>query len=128
MSQYRITDQQMQRVIGNVLRYGVFTSAAIVIVGSIIFLLHHGRQIADYHNFSGNLSPFRSVADIWSGVCQGEGIAIIQMGVAVLLATPIVRVLCSAISFLLEKDYLYVLITFIVLAIITFSMLYKLAG
>ncbi len=128
MSQHRITDKQMQRVIGNVLRYGVFTSAAIVMAGAVIFLLHHGGQVADYHDFSGDLSPFRNITAIWSGVWQGEGIAIIQMGVAVLLATPIVRVLCSAISFILERDYLYVLITFIVLAIITFSMLYKLAG
>lgn len=41
-----------------------------------------------------------------------DGAAIIQLGVIVLIATPVIRVAFSAISFLIERDYLYVFITF----------------
>lgn len=45
-----------------------------------------------------------------------------QLGVLLLIATPVARVLFSFFAFLMEKDYLYVFITFIVLAILVFSM------
>jgi len=45
-----------------------------------------------------------------------------------LIATPIARILFSVLAFLLEKDYLYVGITLIVLGVIVFSMLGGLGG
>jgi uncharacterized membrane protein len=50
-----------------------------------------------------------------------KGAAIIQFGLLMLVFTPIARVLMSAVSFLMEKDYLYVVICLIVLAIIAIS-------
>ena len=65
---------------------------------------------------------------IWQGVLENRGMNIIQLGVVLLIATPIIRIVFSVIAFLLEKDYLYVFLTLIVLGIITYSMLGGLAG
>ena len=49
--------------------------------------------------------------------------AIIQLGLLLLIATPVARVLFSAIAFALERDSMYVVITLIVLAILLYSLL-----
>ena len=60
---------------------------------------------------------------IASGVFNLKGQAIIQAGIVLLIATPIIRVAFSAIGFIIEKDYLYTFITLLVLLIIIASML-----
>ncbi len=47
-----------------------------------------------------------------------KGRDIIQLGLLVLIATPVARVIFSLIGFLFEKDWIYVAITFIVLIIL----------
>ena len=51
-----------------------------------------------------------------------NGRAIIQLGLLLLIATPVARVLFSAIAFAIERDYMYVVITLIVLAILLYSL------
>lgn len=46
---------------------------------------------------------------------------IIELGVMVLIATPILRIFFSLIGFILEKDRLYIGITLIVLLVMMFS-------
>ena len=61
-----------------------------------------------------------------SGIVRGalgmSGRAIIQLGLLLLIATPVARVLFSAIAFALEHDYVYVFITLIVLGILLYSL------
>jgi uncharacterized membrane protein len=51
---------------------------------------------------------------------QGDGV--IQFGLLVLIATPIVRVILAVAAFAIERDGLYVVIGLIVLAILTYSL------
>jgi len=116
-------DADMQRIIGWILRMGVIVSMAIVIIGGIIFLFRHGQSINDYKDFR-KVPPFiDSVKGIFEGVLYGKGQAIIQLGVIVLISTPILRVLFAVIAFFLEKDRLYTCISLLVLLIIVASML-----
>jgi uncharacterized membrane protein len=48
--------------------------------------------------------------------------AIIQLGLLLLIATPVARVAFSAVAFAIEHDYMYVVITLIVLAILSYSL------
>ncbi len=57
-----------------------------------------------------------------------DGAAIIQLAVVILISTPIIRVAFSAVTFAVEKDWRYVIITLVVLAIIFFGMLSGLGG
>ena len=115
-------DQRIELIIGHLLRGGVLLSASVVMIGGIIYLLRHGHAMTDYSNFHGELSPLRSVSGIFNGTLQLGGRAIIQLGLLILIATPIARVIFSAIAFAREHDYLYVAFTIAVLAVLTFSL------
>jgi len=111
----------MQVVIGWVLRAGVLISMLVVFAGGVIYLYRHGHSIANYHEFKGVPDFIHSPAGVINGILSLRGRAIIQTGIVLLIATPVVRVIFSAIGFIMEKDYLYTFITFIVLLVIIIS-------
>lgn len=118
----RVTDYDMQQLIGTVLRYGVLLSGAVAIIGGLLYLVQQGAGIPDYTTFNGEPAGFTSLTGIINGLKSGSATEIIQLGVVILIATPIIRIGFSLVSFILEKDRLYVVITLIVLLIILFSM------
>ena len=124
----KFKDTDMQAVIGWVLRLGVFISMTVVFIGGIIYLYRHGGVVADYRLFKGIPVFLQSAGGIVNGIITLRGRAIIQAGIILLIATPIVRVAFSAIGFGMEKDYLYIGITLVVLGIIFISMLTGYAG
>lgn len=119
----KLKDKDIQSLIGSVLRWGVLLSMAVVIVGGAIYLSRHGHNVIDYSKFKGEPDFTRNLGAIFHGIAGLKGRAIIQLGIILLIATPVTRVLFSAVGFLIEKDYLYVGITLVVLSIIMVSML-----
>jgi len=117
-----INDKDIQIILGTLLRAGVIISMGIVLIGGIIFLIHNKGVITDYKVFRPELSKFSSIAAIFKGVSTFHGDAIVQFGILMLIFTPIARIVFAIFSFLIEKDYLYVIIGFIILAIITISL------
>jgi len=118
-----ITDKDIEQLLGSVLRWGVLLSMAVVILGGSVYLYRHGNDVSDYATFKSQPDFTIQFKAIIGGIFNFRGRAIIQFGIILLIATPIARVFLSAISFVAEKDYLYVGIAVIVLAIITVSML-----
>ena len=51
-------------------------------------------------------------------VARGDATAAIQLGILLLVATPICRVIFAVIGFLLERDRLYVVVSLTVLAVL----------
>jgi uncharacterized membrane protein len=125
MSKFKDTD--IQSIIGWTLRIGVLVSMLVVAFGGILFLYRYGGSIADYHVFKG-VPEFVQAGGLFNGLAQFKSRSIIQIGIMLLIATPILRVVFSAIGFVIEKDYLYIFITLIVLGIIFFSMMNGYAG
>lgn len=117
------TDQRTEVIIGSLLRTGVILAASVVLIGGIVYLARHGHETIDYTNFHGEPEALKSIPAVVGGVASGSARAIIQLGLLLLIATPIARVLFAAIAFALEKDYVYVVITLIVLAILLYSLL-----
>ena len=117
-----IKDKDIQLFIGSLLRFGVLLSMAVVIAGGIIYLYRHNHVVMDYSVFKGEPTFLINLKAMFEGVITLKGRAIIQLGILLLIATPISRVLFSALGFFIEKDYLYVTITLLVLAIIMVSM------
>jgi uncharacterized membrane protein len=115
-------DHHIEMIVGTLLRAGVLLSASVVLVGGLVYLLRHGHSVADYRSFQGDLSSLRTVPGILHGVMQLSGRAIVQFGLLLLIATPVARVLFSAIAFGLQRDKLYVLLTLMVLAILAYSL------
>lgn len=119
----KFKDKEMQVIIGWILRAGVTISMLIVFIGGVIFLYNHGHSIPDYHEFKKVPYFIHNMPGIINGVLNMKGQAIIQLGILLLIITPIMRVAFSVIGFIIEKDYLYTVITIIVLLIILISML-----
>ncbi|WP_142683899.1 DUF1634 domain-containing protein [Chitinophaga polysaccharea] len=121
-------DKDVQQLIGKQLRIGVIVSSIIVFIGGVIYLVRHGHEQPSYADFTGVREGLTSLPGIWQGVMENKGMNIIQLGIVLLIATPIIRIAFSVIAFLVEKDFLYVGITLLVLGIILFSMLGGIAG
>ncbi len=119
----KFKDTDMQLLLGQVLRAGTVISISVVFFGGILYLYRHGHTVVNYKTFVGIPNFVSHFQGIIYGVVNIKGQAIIQTGIILLIATPILRVVCSAIGFVLEKDYLYVGISLLVLFIIFMSML-----
>lgn len=121
-------DEQIELIIGNLLRIGVLFSAAIVFIGGIIYLYEHGGEKPQYRTFHGEPPALRSVTGVVRYALQGHGRGIIQLGLLLLIATPIARVVFSIYAFAREKDRLYVVVTLIVLCILLYSLIWGRLG
>ena len=126
MAKFKDTDIQV--IIGQVLRTGVYLSIGIVCFGGLFYIYRHGHSIADHSVFKGVPDFVSTPGGIINGILTLRGQAIIQAGIVLLIATPIIRVAFSAVGFIMEKDYLYTAITLLVLLIIFASMLSGQAG
>jgi len=122
MEQKSITEKDVQSLVGNLLRVGVYISMSIVILGGIIYMAEHGDEKIDYATFSFDKVSLKTVEAIFANALTFKGAAVVQFGLLMLIFTPIARVLMAVVSFFLEKDYLYVFIGIIVLAIIMVSL------
>lgn len=114
-------DADMQLIIGWILRIGVIASMTIVAIGGIFFVYRHGHSIPDYSTFRRVPDFISSPKGILEGVIHFKGQAVIQLGIMLLIATPVLRVIFSAIGFILERDRLYTFISLLVLLIIIMS-------
>lgn len=123
MANTKFKDTDMQAIIGWVLRAGVFVSMLVVFIGGVIYLSRHSSEHIDYHEFKGVPDFVHTLPGIFHGILNGRGRAIIQAGILLLIATPVLRIIFSAVGFMIEKDYMYVGITLLVLLIIISAML-----
>jgi len=117
------TDRKIEEVVAVLLRTGVALSAAVVLVGGAIYLSRHGMSPADYRVFHGEPSDLRSLGGIIHSALDRRGRGIIQLGLVLLIATPVARVAFSIWGFAEERDHMYTIFTVIVLAILLYSLL-----
>jgi uncharacterized membrane protein len=117
----KISDYDIESVMGTLLITGVIISATLILIGGVFYLSQMGFSIPHFTTFIGEPSHLRSVKQIVSGAFHFDSLSIIQLGILILIATPISRVIFSVIGFFFEKDYLYVIISLIVLGIIAYS-------
>ncbi|HEU4763818.1 MAG TPA: DUF1634 domain-containing protein [Gemmatimonadales bacterium] len=110
----------MELLIGNVLRWGVFTAAAVALVGAAVNLASHGLVIADFRRFTGDAAT--GVPGILRRVAAHDPLGVMELGVALLIATPIVRVGLSLVGFFRERDRTYVIVTALVLALLVYGL------
>lgn len=116
------TDHRVETIVGNLLRVGVILSALIILAGGVVFLVRHGTEPANYRIFRGEPSDLRHVRGIVRTAVGLRGRGIIQLGLLLLIATPIARVAFSLFGFAEEKDRMYMAFTGIVLTILLYSL------
>lgn len=123
-----LTDQEVDEIIGALLRYGVLLSASVVAAGGIWYLMHYGTSPPSYRVFRGEPGYLRHLRGIVSGIPGFHCRRVIQLGLVLLIATPVARVAFSVVAFVLQRDRTYVAITLIVLAVLLFSLTGRMSG
>ncbi len=117
------TDQQMDVIIAAILRTGVLLSALTVLAGGVLYLSRYGLMPPDYRAFLGEPSDLRTIAGVVQDALALSPRGIIQFGLLLLIATPIMRVTFAIVAFAWQRDRVYVIVTLIVLGVLLFSLL-----
>ncbi len=124
-------DETIRRVratelfISNLLRVGTIASFCIVMLGMIIGFLHHPellRSPGEYARLTAIGAAFpHSLRNVWNGVWSFHGQAIVEAGILLLVATPVLRVLVSILIFAHQKDRIFTAITTLVFLLLIVS-------
>ncbi len=109
---------------GNLLRIGVLLAAALVTIGALVYLAQHYAGHTSFHTFTEESADLRTVAGIVKLAAHFNSLGLIQLGLLLLIATPVARVVFAVIGFALERDKLYVAVSAIVLVILVISLLH----
>jgi uncharacterized membrane protein len=116
----RLTDKEMEAEIGVMLRAGVTLSAAVVLLGGILYL-SRATQLPDYQHFQSTADPLHSLLGILRGVLRLDAASVIEFGILLLIATPIVRVVLCVVGFARQRSLLYTGVSALVLLILLYS-------
>jgi uncharacterized membrane protein len=117
------TDKRIDQIMGLLLRTGVILAAAIVLAGGVLYVMHHQFPATNYRVFQGEPQNLRTIRGIVGSLRATEGRGLIQLGLLILIATPIARVIFSVFAFCYEHEWKYVAFTLIVLGLLLFSLL-----
>jgi uncharacterized membrane protein len=121
-----MNDQRLENIIGNLLRAGVLLAAVTVSCGGVVYLFHHAADQVSYQRFSEAGQTVRSIGGVIRAAAHLNSEGLIQLGLIMLIATPVARVALAVVGFALERDGLYATVSLVVLAILAFSLLHAL--
>ncbi|MDD5351481.1 MAG: DUF1634 domain-containing protein [Chthoniobacteraceae bacterium] len=129
------TSLRVERIISNLLRWGVFVSLILLTAGTALCFIRSGdygcaggtaadfqRLLTEHH------TPLPPLHDTLQGLLQFQGGAILLCGLILLIATPVLRVAISIVAFACEKDRAFVAITTVVLLLLILSFVLGKAG
>lgn len=122
-------DPRMRRLelwISTVLRIGVIISTTLIVVGTITIFVQHPKFLSSKDELKKLVGPEaafpHALVVLVSGVRELHGEAIVTLGLLVLMATPLARVVVSVIFFIRKRDRVYALLTAAVLLLLLLSL------
>jgi uncharacterized membrane protein len=118
-------DHRMEVIMGMLLQTGVLLASAVVLLGGALYLHAHTGNPVNYRTFASEPANLRHPAELLSLVATGDGAAIVQLGLLLLIATPIARVVFAVVGFGIERDRLYVTISLLVLAVLMIGLFHS---
>jgi uncharacterized membrane protein len=116
-------DSAIHRRMTAALRLLTAVAGMVILAGGVRLLVRQGDAVTSFHAFIGEPSSLRFVPQIVAGAFQGHALAIVQFGILLLIATPVIRVLFVGIGYLVERDWLYVAVAAIVLVVLGSSLI-----
>src|SRR5260370_21759353 len=117
------TEQRMGESMGRLLRTGVILADAFVMAGGVVYLVRHPEPVTNYRMFQGEPEELRTVSGIFHGAFALHGRGLIQLGLLILIATPIARVAFSVVAFLYQRDWIYVAGSVMGLGLLVYTLL-----
>ena len=104
------------------MRWGVLLAALVVFLGGVWFVAESHGVPQNYRTFRGEPVELRAVPQILDQAIALRPLGLIQFGLLLLIATPVARVLFSVLGFALERDWMYVVFTLLVLALLIYTL------
>ncbi|OKH30529.1 hypothetical protein NIES2101_42320 [Calothrix sp. HK-06] len=123
--QHNLREREVEIFVSKLLKYGVMIATGIVLFGGISYLSHHFRETPNDQIFRSEPPTFRNPEIITISALSGRPRGIIQLGILLLIATPVARVGFSLLAFIRQRDYLYVIITLIVFSGLIYSLIWS---
>jgi uncharacterized membrane protein len=114
-------DVDMDRMMGRLLQIGVLVAGAVVMFGGILYLIRHGGEMPGYGHFHGVPLGLNTASGVLRGLKEFRARAVIQLGVLLMIATPVLRVVFCVGAFAMERDWLYTAIGAIVLGVLMYG-------
>jgi uncharacterized membrane protein len=115
-----VTPERFRTLVSGILIVGVSVSAALMLLGfATSFLVGWEGSLTGAVQGTSGITDFDTMRE---SVLALRPVGIAQLGLLVLIATPVVRVAASVVAFVLEGDRLYAGITFAVLVILLLSL------
>lgn len=118
----QLTDRALEMSIAKMLACGVILSSVAVLAGGALYLRNAKAGIADYAHFHAVAPSLQTVDGVLQGVTHWDAKSIIQLGLLLLIATPVVRVIFCVVGFSRQRDKLYAAVSFVVLVILIYSL------
>jgi uncharacterized membrane protein len=118
-----MNDQRLETMIGRLLQAGVLLAAAVVFAGGVAYLAQHANTKVDFRHFAARPGVPRTFRGVFHSAAAFESEGLIQFGLLLLIATPVARVAMAVVGFFLERDWLYVTVSAIVLLVLVFSLM-----
>ncbi len=119
----RFDDERMEYMMGRLLQAGVLLASLVVLIGGVLYVHSHAAAPMNYRVFASEPAFLRHPGQLFGNLGAGDGAAIVQLGILLLIATPIARVVFAVIAFAIERDRLYVGVSLFVLAVLLLSLL-----
>lgn len=120
--------EETNSLISNVLKSGLILSMTSVLIGLIFVLWNYGNQVIEDRIFTAEPFYIKSIGDILSNTSKFNELGIIQWGIVLLIATPVLRVITCIWMFFVERDFMYVIIATIVLLLLIYSLFFSHGG
>ena len=120
---HRFDDRRMDIIMGRLLQLGVVLASATVLLGGVLYVRSHAGAVIHYGTFVRTPVTLHPL-ELLRRIASGNAAAIIELGVLLLIATPIARVAFAVVGFGLERDRLYVAISVLVLCVLLFGLLH----
>ncbi|MFO0859362.1 MAG: DUF1634 domain-containing protein [Phycisphaerales bacterium] len=113
--------KDLEASLATLLTAGTALAALVLIIGIAWYLTRDHATVLNFRVFEPHAkgSVFSVVGGAWT-----SGAGLMQLGVVLLILTPIARVFFTLVAFLIKRDWMYVVVTAIVLG----ALLYGLFG
>jgi uncharacterized membrane protein len=119
-----MNDQRLETIIGRLLQTGVLLAAAVVATGGALYLVQDYADHVNYRHFAAGGPAVQTLSGIILSAAHLNSEGLMQIGLVLLILTPVARVVMAVVGFLLEKDRLYTTVSLIVLLILAFSLIH----
>ena len=119
------SDERVELLVASLLRLGVILSSLVVLAGAVGYLIRYGHTIPHHDVFRGEPAELRHLGGIVRSAWSLDSRGIIQFGLLLLIATPVARVALAVYGFARERDWKFVVISAVVLAVLLYSLTFR---